>query len=235
MRKKFTLIELLIIIAIIAILAGMLLPVLNKARDRSKAIKCTANLRTFGSSNALYAQDYNDYCVPGHLPGIFWSINSTYRRLLGATAGTTSFVEADDWTVAPGLVCPSEIRPPRLRNNYGMNFQPFISGDLSYDCMVFKLTKIKHPSARYLFLESRNWQTYRNVGSDIYAAPFSNAGYWNKLNIPQTQSDSAVAYRHGNLQYANVNFFDGHVKMMRWNEVYIPSGPEAYRKWNAYR
>ncbi len=43
-RKRFTLIEFLIVIAIIAILAALLLPALNKARNRARSIACTNNL-----------------------------------------------------------------------------------------------------------------------------------------------------------------------------------------------
>jgi prepilin-type N-terminal cleavage/methylation domain-containing protein len=81
-RSGFTLVELLVVIGIIAILVGILLPTLNRAREASSRVKCLSNLRQIGTYVAMYANAFNNKVPVGYvgddayIPG-----NSTLWRM----------------------------------------------------------------------------------------------------------------------------------------------------------
>ena len=99
-EKHFTLLELLIVVAIIAILTAMLLPVLNKAREAGLASNCRGNLRQQTVALLQYAGDNNDFYP------VIWNAD-----------GTANF------TIAPVLTTPYLGTKGKVINNY---FNPYI-------------------------------------------------------------------------------------------------------------
>ncbi len=109
----FTLIEMLVVIAIIAILAALLMPALSAARERSRQAKCKNNLHTFMLGIEMYKQASDDFTPPWlstmvpiygiGTPEVLICPSDTSRGAQGgipadfaSTAGTSQFVETDD-------------------------------------------------------------------------------------------------------------------------------------------
>lgn len=69
---KFSLVELMIVIAVIAILTGLLLPALNSARGKARSILCAGNLKSIGQLFIMYVDENDDWppiCVENYQNG----------------------------------------------------------------------------------------------------------------------------------------------------------------------
>ena len=65
MKKAFTLIKLLVVIAIIAILMGILMPALQSVREQGRMVACQSNLRQWGLIFAMYMEENSGKFLSG--------------------------------------------------------------------------------------------------------------------------------------------------------------------------
>lgn len=113
-RACFTLVELLVVVAIISILAALLLPALNRGLAQARTISCLGNLQQIGVGHQSYTNDYNSFVVPAE-----WRNDSdwggTWTRWGGAFARLryldipTQEDQAPPERISSVLACPEGI------------------------------------------------------------------------------------------------------------------------------
>jgi Tfp pilus assembly protein PilE len=109
-RTAFTLVGLLIVLAVIGILAAMLLPALAKAKQRAQRIQCVNDLKQCGLADRIWAADNNDkfpMAVSNNLGGTLeWvSDGNAYRHFQ---------IMSNELSTTKILVCPADTRQPAV-------------------------------------------------------------------------------------------------------------------------
>jgi prepilin-type N-terminal cleavage/methylation domain-containing protein len=102
-NQRFTLVELLVVITIIAILAAMLLPSLSRSKHQARGSFCISNLRNLAFGVTFYVEE-NENMLPGER-GINHDNRTNTPTATGLIATSGAFDNADVW------LCPSDKRP----------------------------------------------------------------------------------------------------------------------------
>ena len=213
-NRIFTLIELLIVIAIIAILAGMLLPALNSAKKKAQAIECLGRLKTLGTVAYLYVDSYK-----GYLFGAWVYENGSETKWNDVMARRTRILpyrETYMSVASKQYYCPSGKPSENARQCYGQACvgaaQTYFSQKEepgAYMTIVKVGTNYRDDPVYGHFLYFYSGQNSNPGGFPLYADSVSTGGiqryYWHK---GQGGADYCVAARHSNS--VNITFADGH-------------------------
>jgi len=112
-HRGFTLTELLVVIGVIALLIGILLPTLSRAREASRKTQCLANLKTLGEAHHMYAQAWNGKLPDGNP---YWQdpVTKLWVSKWDDAQGQNDVLAyfANQFVKAPATFhCPSDVSP----------------------------------------------------------------------------------------------------------------------------
>ena len=210
-------IELLIVISIIAILAGLLLPALNVAREKAKAIACVNNQKQCLLAIRSYADDYQEYFLIrfANRGWVHYLTNKSARLFTGG-----DYIRNSDMTLCPML--KSRKWQPNNEAAYGM--PRTIAND--WKDTYFKTGELLNFSDSYgfpaSFMNFKPMKAAKMILADTFnpatnEAARSPSSEWSACQSYGGNSGNLAVFDHNGK--ANVGWSDGHVAPMSPAEV----------------
>lgn len=208
-RSGFTLLELLSVVAVIALLAALLLPALGGAKSRAQAMACLNNLRQWGLATHLYALGHEDFLPPEGAPNPTEAMtNYGWYIQLPRELGLPRYHD-QPWrtnaAIEPGRsvwICPANRRRSNGRNLFHYCLNEHVNGT-GADNRSVRLASLPEPARTVWLFDSKHLPA---------------VGYWN--------------YVHTNLHQGGAQFvfLDGHARRLPWRAYWDTAAAQARRE-----
>ncbi len=231
--RAFTLIEILIVIAIIAVLAALLFPVFARAKDAAKKNSCLSNIRQVGMATNLYLVDYDGMYpqtrktsplpevedIAGWIDEPFFG--SAYR-LIAPYTGTK--VQSTDLSAQKLYACPID-PDPFGQKCFAINpDSPDLTSFVRNGFFVFGLSEsaVASPSRVILDAERRSAPVAAATEfcDDVYHPWFTADNPFAPEVDMDPLSGAVATLRHNST--ANYLFAEGHTQNLKWSQTFAP-------------
>jgi len=159
----FSLIELLIVIAIIAILSALLFPALSKAKEKATSIQCLNQVKQVGVGILSYANDYEEYypyvIVPSDLNNIY------FYKLAAAPVGTNML----GYFPVSFLDCPGDRTRVPAVDAYDPNgdFYPYLGAKYNFSYKLNMFPCVVEPPGTSLRATGRKFNSFKQMSSNM--------------------------------------------------------------------
>jgi len=213
----FTLVEVLVVVAIIVVLAGILFPVFFGAEEKSRQVACLSNLRQLGHAFAMYRNDYDGYMPYMVLAGRDPVTKTlTYYRWINAIYPYVKNAEVFACPSCPVYTDPASrptVLAPLPETSYFY---------CSYYMTDVHVSSIKDVSGTIVLMDGWYFRGGGGVGGANYPmfwANLADATYmadWINWRVTPYYVDGMVLERlHRHNGGVNVSYYDGHCKLVK--------------------
>ncbi|QYY35251.1 prepilin-type N-terminal cleavage/methylation domain-containing protein [Ruficoccus sp. ZRK36] len=208
--RGFSLVELLITIAVIAVLAAMLFPVSKEVMKHAAISKDLSNLRHLQAANILYSNEHEGKYVPvgsfneDGAYGTFWHRNPDFAPVY---LGVSDLDRWPDELLSPWANIYESDGTRSIERSYGYNYTGLGSYGVPGTSRNAKTLTVTNPAKTLAFADALDWQI------QIYGA----SRYVGEETVENINANSAIAYRYDG--YAGVVYFDGRAEMLSREEV----------------